>query len=40
MENLSLKEAEKLLYEYFNAIIEMLNWGNFDVLTPANLNLI
>ena len=33
MENLSLKEAEKLLYEYFNAIIEMLNWGNFDVLT-------
>ena len=21
-----------LFYEYFNAIIEMLNWGNFDVL--------
>lgn len=32
MENLSLPEAEKLLEEYFNAIIEMLNWGNFDVL--------
>lgn len=33
MKNLTLNEAEKLLEEYFNAIIEMLNWGNFDVLT-------
>ena len=33
MENLTMDEAEKLLSEYFNAIIEMLNWGNFDVLT-------
>ena len=32
MENLTLSEAEKLLDEYFNAIIEMINWGNFDVL--------
>ncbi|MBQ8767968.1 MAG: histidinol-phosphatase HisJ family protein [Clostridia bacterium] len=32
MENLSLPQAEKLLKEYFNAIIEMLEWGNFDVL--------
>lgn len=32
MKNLTLQEAEKLLKEYFNAIIEMLNWGNFDVL--------
>ncbi len=33
MENLNLDEAEKLLKEYFNAIIEMLEWGNFDVLS-------
>ncbi len=32
MENLELTQAEKLLSEYFNAIIEMLEWGNFDVL--------
>ncbi len=32
MENLSLEQAEKLLEEYFNALIEMLEWGNFDVL--------
>ncbi len=32
MENLTLEEAEKLLNEYFDEIIEMLNWGNFDVL--------
>lgn len=32
MENLSLEQAEKLLKEYFNAILEMLEWGNFDVL--------
>lgn len=32
MENLSLNEAEKLLKEYFNEIIELLKWGNFDVL--------
>lgn len=32
MENLTLKEAEKLLEEYFNALIELLEWGNFDVL--------
>ncbi len=32
MENLSLPQAEKLLKEYFNAIIEMLEWGNFDIL--------
>ncbi len=32
MENLSLEQAEKLLVEYFNAVIEMLKWGNFDVL--------
>ncbi len=32
MKDLSLAEAEKLLFEYFNAIIEMLRWGNFDVL--------
>lgn len=32
MKNLSLDEAEKLLNEYFNEIIELLKWGNFDVL--------
>ena len=32
MENLSLEEAEKLLKEYFKEIINMLEWGNFDVL--------
>ena len=32
MENLTLPEAEKLLKEYFDALIEMLHWGNFDVL--------
>lgn len=32
MENLSLDNAEKLLKEYFNEIINMLEWGNFDVL--------
>ncbi len=32
MENLSLDEAEKLLKEYFNEIINLLEWGNFDVL--------
>ena len=32
MENLSMDEAEKLLKEYFNEIINMLHWGNFDVL--------
>ena len=32
MENLTLQEAEKLLKEYFDALIEMLEWGNFDVL--------
>lgn len=32
MENLSLQQAEKLLKEYFNAILEMLEWGNFDIL--------
>ncbi len=33
MENLQLPQAEKLLSEYFNALIEMLEWGNFDVLS-------
>lgn len=32
MENLSPDEADKLLKEYFNALVEMLKWGNFDVL--------
>ena len=32
MENLTLPEAEKLLKGYFDALIEMLHWGNFDVL--------
>ncbi len=32
MKNLTLKEAEKLLEEYFSEIIKMLDWGNFDVL--------
>ncbi len=32
MENLTLDEAEKLLKAYFNEIINMLRWGNFDVL--------
>ncbi len=32
MENLSLDNAEKLLREYFNEIIIMLDWGNFDIL--------
>lgn len=32
MENLTMKQAKRLLKEYFNEIIEMLHWGNFDVL--------
>ena len=32
MENLKLYEAENLLKEYFDELIEMLKWGNFDVL--------
>lgn len=32
MENLSLDDAEKLLKQYFNEIINMLEWGKFDVL--------
>lgn len=32
MENLTLPEAEKLLKEYFDELVEMLHWGNFDVL--------
>ncbi len=32
MENLTNHQAEKLLKEYFNAVIEMLEWGNFDIL--------
>lgn len=32
MKNITLKEAEKLLEEYFSEIIKMLDWGNFDVL--------
>jgi histidinol-phosphatase (PHP family) len=32
MENLSLNQAEKLLKEYFNEIIHMLDWGGFDIL--------
>ena len=32
MENLSMDEAKDLLKQYFNEIIIMLEWGNFDVL--------
>ena len=32
MENLTMDEAEKLLKAYFDEIINLLNWGNFDVL--------
>ncbi len=32
MENLSLEQAERLLKEYFNEIILMIEWGKFDVL--------
>ncbi len=32
MENLTMEEAEKLLNEYFNEILIMVEWGNFDVL--------
>lgn len=32
MKNLSLDDAEKLLKQYFDEIIEMLKWGKFDVL--------
>lgn len=32
MKNLTLTEADKLLEQYFNEIIEMLKWGKFDVL--------
>lgn len=32
MENLSYETACKYLKEYFDEIIEMLHWGNFDVL--------
>lgn len=32
MENLTLCEAEDLLKQYFDEIIIMLEWGNFDVL--------
>lgn len=32
MKNLSLSEAEDLLKQYFDEIIIMLEWGNFDVL--------
>lgn len=32
MENLTLSEAERLLKEYFEELIELLKWGNFDVL--------
>ena len=32
MENLSLDQAEKLLKEYFNEIINMIDWGGFDIL--------
>ena len=32
MENLTLSEAEKLLEEYFNEILIMLEWNKFDVL--------
>lgn len=32
IENLTLSEAEDLLKQYFDEIIIMLEWGNFDVL--------
>ncbi len=32
MENLSLEQAERLLKEYFNELITMIEWGNFDIL--------
>ncbi len=32
MENLKQNEAENLLKEYFDELIEMLKWGKFDVL--------
>lgn len=32
MKNLTLQEAEKLLKQYFDEILEMLKWGKFDVL--------
>ena len=32
MENLSMDEAKSLLKQYFDEIIIMLEWGNFDVL--------
>ena len=32
MENLSISEAKDLLKQYFDEIIIMLEWGNFDVL--------
>ncbi len=32
MKNLTLDEADKLLKQYFDEIIEMLKWGKFDVL--------
>ena len=32
MENLSTDEAEKLLKAYFDEIINMLEWGKFDIL--------
>ncbi len=32
MENLSMDEAKNLLKQYFDEIIIMLQWGNFDVL--------
>lgn len=32
MESFKLEEVDALLKEYFDEIINMLNWGNFDVL--------
>lgn len=32
MKNLTLDDADKLLKQYFDEIIEMLKWGKFDVL--------
>ena len=32
MKNLSINDANKLLKQYFDEIIEMLKWGKFDVL--------
>ncbi len=32
MKDLTFNEADKLLKQYFNEIIEMLKWGKFDVL--------